>query len=91
MEKACYPTEKIMYLEDPQTGPIVYRVNSVTIPTVYTNAKAMVKSDGTMGTISIPSMNVSFKVRDGETTANMLCSLQYELWLGWKCLRMCPQ
>ena len=52
----------------PDSGPTAQK-------TVLTSAAGMTRSDGTIGTVSIPSLGLTIPVWEGETTQNMLKGL----------------
>lgn len=90
MEKSAYPTAKPMSFDDPLLTIMGNTYAGYHLPqglmrfTAFTSASFMKQSDGTMGTISIPALGVSFKVRDGETTANMNKGFaHYSSTSGW--------
>ena len=50
----------------------------------YTSASGMVRSDGSIGTVSIPSLNISMKVWEGETNESMAKGMgHYSSTSGW--------
>ena len=52
--------------------------------TAYTSASGMVRSDGSIGTVSIPSLNISMKVWEGETNESMAKGMgHYSSTSGW--------
>ena len=52
--------------------------------TAYTSASGMVRSDGSIGTVSIPSLNISMKVWEGETNESMAKGIgHYSSTSGW--------
>jgi len=70
MQKTGYPSERIMNLtgaEDISAKPLP----RIAEPAVFTNTAGMYLADGTIGEIAIPVLGISFKVREGETSANM--------------------
>lgn len=57
-----------------------------TIPSVpaYTQASDMIRKDGSIGTLKIPSLNINMKVWEGETNASMRKGLgHYSSTSGW--------
>ena len=48
-----------------------------TVQTAYTDYKSMVRSDGSIGTVNIPSLGVSYKLWEGETTTSMAKGLAH--------------
>ncbi len=52
--------------------------------TAYTGTTDMVRSDGSIGTVSIPSLNISMKVWEGETNESMAKGMaHYSSTSGW--------
>ena len=52
--------------------------------TAYTSASGMVRSDGSIGTVSIPSQGISMKVWEGETNESMAKGMgHYTSTSGW--------
>ena len=53
-------------------------------PTAYTSTAGMVQSDGSIGTVSIPSLKISMKVWEDETNESMAKGLgHYSSTSGW--------
>ena len=60
------------------TMPYVYR------PNAFTSVQGMELSDGSIGTVQIPSLNIKVKVWEGETTESMAKGLgHYSSSSGW--------
>ncbi len=70
MQKTGYPSERIMNLTGTEeiSSKLLPRIAE---PAVFTNIAGMCLADGTIGEIAIPVLGISFKVREGETSANM--------------------
>lgn len=71
----------------PSTGgvsyPIVYQP-IVNQPIAYTSVKDMERTDGSIGTVKIPSLDINMKVWEGETSASMAKGLgHYSSTSGW--------
>jgi LPXTG-site transpeptidase (sortase) family protein len=88
MEKVCLPGQTVssgiisvdisglgsIYATPDQSAsayPVIYQ------PTAYTSASDMKRADGTIGTVSIPSLGISYPVWEGETTDNMAKGLAH--------------
>ena len=76
--------------EAPETAPGVVSVvqladqKKVYRQTAYTSASGMVRSDGSIGTVSIPSLGISMKVWEGETNESMAKGMgHYASTSGW--------
>ena len=53
-------------------------------PTAFTSVSGMIQNDGSLGTVSIPSLNISMKVWEGETAESMAKGLgHYSSTSGW--------
>ena len=62
----------------PSTGYTAYT------PTAFTSVSGMECKDGSIGTVSIPTLGISYKVWEGETTASMSKGLgHYASTSGW--------
>ena len=58
--------------------PIIYQ------KTAFTSTSGMTRSDGSIGTVSIPSLGISMKLWNGETNASMAKGLgHYDSTSGW--------
>ena len=70
MQKVGYPSERIINLTGAEdiSSKLLPRIAE---PAVFTNTAGMYLADGTIGEIAIPVLGISFKVREGETSANM--------------------
>ena len=57
----------------PMVSPVVYETAAhyVYQPTAYTGVQGMTLSDGSIGTVKIPSLGINMKVWEGETNASM--------------------
>lgn len=75
-------------------GSELYQIPSTISPTpavpsvqqqpVYTSVDGMERKDGSIGTVTIPSLNISMKVWEGETSASMAKGLgHYASTSGW--------
>jgi len=65
------------------TAPVM-SVTSAYKPPSYTNVVGMEYSDGSIGTVKIPSLGISMKVWEGETNASMAKGLgHYSSSTGW--------
>lgn len=75
-------------------GSELYQIPSTVSPTpvvspvqkqpAYTSVEGMERKDGSIGTVTIPSLNISMKVWEGETTASMAKGLgHYASTSGW--------
>lgn len=63
--------------------PAVYQP-TVYQPTAFTSADDMKRSDGSIGTVKIPSLDISMKVWEGETNTSMAKGLgHYSSTSGW--------
>lgn len=61
-------------------------IPQVTVPTApaFTSVSGMARSDGSIGTLSIPKLGINVKVWEGETTASMAKGLgHYSSTSGW--------
>ena len=66
------------------TGSPVMSVMPVYKPPAYTNVTGMEYSDGSIGTLKIPSLGINMKVWEGETNASMAKGLgHYSASSGW--------
>lgn len=100
MEKAQYPAGVISsgtfdnasgYGLSPAVGGVLYGDGvsaDVTAPawkpTAFTSAADMVRTDGSLGTLSIPTLGISMKVYEGETNASMAKGLgHYSSTSAW--------
>ena len=68
------------------TITVIPSVQSVPVyeKTAYTSAADMVRSDGSIGTLKIPSLGINMKVWEGETDSNMAKGVaHYSSTTGW--------
>ena len=64
--------------------PGAARPIAVNKPTAYTSVENMTRADGSIGTLNIPSLNVTMKVWEGETNESMAKGLgHYRSTSGW--------
>lgn len=87
MEKVQIPSQSVslggMSIDvggviEPPEYPLIYQKPS------YTSVQGMYLSDGSIGTVKIPSLAISLKVWEGETTASMSKGLgHYTSTSGW--------
>ncbi len=75
-------------------GSVLYQIPSTVSPTpvvspvqrqpAYISVEGMERKDGSIGTLTIPSLNISMKVWEGETTTSMAKGLgHYASTSGW--------
>ena len=78
-----------VFIESPVPAALSSTVNGALIPYVYkpnayTPVAGMELSDGSLGTVQIPSLNIEVKVWEGENTASMAKGLgHYSSSSGW--------
>ena len=70
----------------PMVSPVVYETAAhyVYQPTAYTGVQGMTLSDGSIGTVKIPSLGIDMKVWEGETNTSMAKGLgHYSTTTAW--------
>ena len=66
-------------VQEPTATPVI-----ISKPTAYTSVEGMARSDGSIGTVSIPALNINMKVWEGETTESMAKGMaHYASTSGW--------
>ena len=86
-EKAVHPEGRIMSFDDPYSIERYgqgYRISSTNRGVSFTNVLDVIDTKGIMGTVSIPRLNISMKLRDGTSNENMLKGFaHYPLSSAW--------
>ena len=79
-------TPNVTVTLSPTTNPTPAPTQTITVyqKTAYTDVSDMVRSDGSIGTLKIPSLGINMKVWEGETDSSMAKGIaHYSSTSGW--------